>query len=284
MLPGGSAKFLVIVVVIIAPVWMPPGTSFNRALQQPRTTTNTTYDIVKAMATEEAADPKSVIIVRPVFKTGVTSDGRKWLAYDLGEIVVDYMGLPPDDPYRLPYVMQLQIEALRREFEQRARALSFWRQPLNAAEQTARATVADVDTLKSSAELGKQLTKRRQEYQVRLGALENSIKNYARTTATIVGEPGHVGPVGFGAEDQYAVQIITEPAGGRVRVVTAFVWRDCQKRSCVPSQLLWRTLNAAQENMIGGYHYVAEWADGRRDEGDFRVDSDSQRTFRPAHR
>ena len=242
-----------------------------------------TYQIIKELSQEEASDPKSVIIVRPVFKTGVTSTGKKWLDFDPGEIVVDYLGLPSDDPYRLPIVMQLHVEALRAEFERQAPQQSFWIEPLRDAEETARATVADIGSVKKPADLEKQLTNRRREFQTRLGALEKSIRDYAQKTDTIFGEPGHVGPVGFGPEDQYSVPIVIEPVGGRVRVVRAFVWRDCRKRSCVPSELTWRTLNADRENMIGAYHYIAEWPNGKRDEGDFRVDSDAKRIFRPGN-
>jgi hypothetical protein len=258
------------------------GAFVDSAAQQPRAAVNDVYQIIKDVSKEEAADPASVIIVRPIFKTGtVKSTNGKWLDYDLGEIAVDYLGLPPGDSYKLPYAMQLQIEALRREFEERAANLPFWQQPLLNAEQTVRDTVSDIHYLKGSPQLAAQLARRRQEFQARLGALEQSIRDYAQKTGTTVGEPGRVGPLGFGAEDQFAVQIATEPLGGRVRVVTAFVWRDCKRHSCAPAQLTWRTLNADRENMIGGYHYIAEWSDGKRDEGDIRVDSDAKRTFRP---
>jgi hypothetical protein len=254
----------------------------DTAAQHPRAPANDVYQIIKDVSKEEAADPASVIIVRPVFKTGtLKSTNGKWLDYDLGEIAVDYLGLPEGDSYKLPYAMQLQIEALRREFEEKAPNLPFWQQPLLNAEQTVRDTVSDIQSFRGSPQLDAQLAKRRKEFQAQLSALEQSIKDYAQKTSTGVGEPGRVGPLGFGAEDQFAVPITTEPTGGRVRVVTAFVWRDCSKRSCAPVQLTWRTLNADRENMIGGYHYIAEWSDGRRDEGDIRIDSDAKRTFRP---
>lgn len=270
--------------IIAAAQLLCAGTSVSQVAQQPRSPATSAYQIIKEISKEEAADPKSVIIVRPVFKTGTAGvTGGKWLDYDLGEIAVDYLGLPPSDPYKLPYVMQLHVEALRREFEEHAANLPFWTQPLLDAEQTVQDAVSDISSLKTSPQHEKQLARRRQEFQARLGALEQSIKDYAQKTNTIVGEPGRVGQLGFGAEDQFAVPITTEPTGGRVRVVTAFVWRDCKKRFCAPAQLVWRTLNADRENMIGGYHYIAEWSDGKRDEGDIRVDSDGKRTFRPGN-
>jgi hypothetical protein len=258
------------------------GVFIEPAAQQPRP--SDVYQIIKDVSKEEAADPASVIIVRPVFKTGtVKSTNGKWLDYDLGEIAVDYLGLPEGNAYKLPYAMQLQIEALRREFEERAPNLPFWQQPLLNAEQIVRDTVSDIQNLRASPQLEAQLAKHRKQFQAQLSALEQSIRDYAQKTSTHVGEPGRVGPLGFGAEDQFAVPIATEPTGGRVRVVTAFVWRDCKQRFCAPAQLTWRTLNADRENMIGGYHYIAEWSDGRRDEGDIRIDSDAKRTFRPNH-
>lgn len=271
--------------IIVAAQLLWTGTFVSYVAQQPRSISTGAYQIIKDISKEEAADPKSVIIVRPVFKIGTVRDtDRRWLDYDLGEIAVDYLGLPPGDPYKLPYIMQLHVEALRHEFEERAANLPFWTQPLLNAEQTVRDTVADIHSLKRLPQLEGQLAKRRQQFQARLGELEESIKEYAQKTDTIVGEPGRVGPLGFGAEDQFAVPITTEPVGGRVRVVTAFVWRDCKKRSCIPAQLVWRTLNADLENMIGSYHFIAEWSDGRRDEGDIRVDRDAKRIFRPSNR
>ncbi len=237
--------------------------------------------LIKTVSQEEVADADSPIIIRPFFISG-KKNNIAWIDYDLGEVVVDNMGLQPGDPYRLPYVMQIQVEALRKVFEENAGRKDFWRAPLEGAERLVRLTVEDIESTPDRKKLDAKLSERSREFQAALGALEESIKGYAKSEKLQIGEPGVGHRSRFGEPEAYSVRILTDPGGGKVRVVTAFVWRACVKKGCNKDQLVWRSLNVGgTEGLIGGYHYIAEWGDGGRDEDDIKIDRDQDRTFRP---
>lgn len=243
-----------------------------------------TVRVIKAVSQEEVADADSPIIIRPFFISG-KKDNIPWIDYDLGEVVVDNIGLPPGDPYRLPYVMQIQVEALRKVFEENAGGENFWRAPLEGAERMVRITVKDIESTPDRKKLDGKLSERSKAFQAALGALEESIKAYAKSEKLQIGEPGVGHRSRFGEPESYPVRVLTEPGGGKVRVITAFVWRACIKGGCNKNQLVWRSLNVGGvEGLIGGYHYIAEWGDGGRDEDDMKIDREQDRTFRPFKR
>jgi hypothetical protein len=243
-----------------------------------------TVHLIKVVSQEEVADADSPIVIKPFFIMG-KKDNVSWIDYDLGGVAVDNMGLPPEDPYRLPYVMQIQVEALRKVFEENAGQKNFWRSHLDNAERLVRLTVEDIESTPDRKKLDVKLSERSKAFQTVLGALEESIRTYAKSKKLQIGEPRVGLRLRFGEPEPYSVQVLTEPDGGKVRVVTAFVWRTCVKKGCNKDQLVWRRLNiGGTEGLIGGYHYIAEWGDGGKDEDDMKIDGDQERKFRPFRR
>ena len=240
--------------------------------------------LVKTVSQEEVADADSPIVIRPFF-IGGTKENIRWIDYDLGGVAVDNIGLPPGDPYRLPYVMQIQVEALRKVFEENAAEKNFWRESLVKAEQLVRLTIGDIESTSDRTKLDARLSERSKAFQTALTTLEGNITTYAKIEKLQLGEPGIGHRTKFGEQEPFSVRVLTEPDGGKVRVVTAFVWRMCAKKGCNKDQLVWRSLNVGgTEGLIGGYHYIAEWRDGGKDEDDMKIERDQDRRFRPFKR
>lgn len=239
--------------------------------------------VVKTVSREEAADPASLIINRPWFQ--VMNEGDAFsLDYGFGSVRDDLMGLGPTDPYRYPYVMQMQVEALRMVFEENVPQQTFWREPLESAERVVKLTVEDIESTPDRKKLDAKLAERSKEYQAVLDALNESIKTYAKNEKLQFNRVRHTG---FGPPDKYAIKVLSEPGGGRVRVVTAFVWKTClrKQQACDKEQLNWRWLNVGgTEGLIGPYHFIAEWPDGSKNEGDINIDREQDWTFRPFRR
>ncbi len=222
-----------------------------------------------------------MIVIRPFFLSG-KKNGVSWIDYDLGGVAVNYIGLPPGDPYKLPYSIQIQVEALRRVFTESSLQRDVWEAHLQRAERLVEEAIADIRSTPDTVQLDAKLSRRSQAFLDELRALDNSIQIYARNGGLQIGEPGVGRRNRFGEQDTYAVRVRTDPAAGKVRVVTAFVWRTCMRLSCDKNRLVWRTLNVnGVEGMIGGYHYLAEWSSGGADEGDITIERDQERVFRP---
>ena len=237
--------------------------------------------LVKTVAQEEAANTRSVIIIRPFFVRG-NKNGTAWMDYDLGGIATNYLGLPPGDPYKLAYSMQIQIEALKNVFQVNASDDTFWKESLERAERLVEQAVADIETTPDAGERDRKMSRINKSFLAELKSLDADIKEYAKTTKQQLGEPGVGRRSRFGEQDTYSVRVNTEPSGGRVRVVRGLVWRVCEKKSCDKTRLNWRSLNVGGvEGLIGDYHYIAEWGDGNSDEDNIYIDRDQDRVFRP---
>lgn len=238
--------------------------------------------VIKAVSKEEAADEKSLMIIRPSFD--ITKEGNvSSLEYGFGGVNPDYMGLSADDPYKYPYVMQIHVEALRRVFEDKVGGQTFWREHLESAERVVRRTVEDIESTPDRNNLDAKLSERSKEFQGVLDALAKSIKTYADNEKIQI---SRIRNTRFGPADTYSIGVLTDPAGGKVRVIHAFAWKTClRKQGCDKERLDWRMLNVGgKSGLIGPYHFIAEWPDGGKDEGDIYIDREQDWTFRPFRR
>lgn len=240
---------------------------------------------IKEVAQEEAAEADSALIIKPFFVAG-TKNGINWIDYGLGGVAVARLGLARNDPYRLPYSIQLQAAALKKVFEEKAGNFSLWKAHLSKMEDLVFAAVSAIETVPDLNALDARLSSINKDFTGELRALETTIQNYAKSNNLQIGEPGSGRIKAFGEQEPFSVTVKTDPVGGKVRIVTAFVWKICLKNtSCNKEQLSWRTLNVGgTEGLIGGYHYIAEWNDGGRDEGDIKIDRDQERKFSPFRR
>lgn len=218
----------------------------------------------------------SAVIKKPVFEY---SKNGKELEYYLGGVRTGAFELAAGDPHLLLFERQTQIEALRDLLKQKvpAEEEKYWGPPLALAEQLLLDAARDILTTGSKAELEAKLEKRSSLIASAFTFLHLSIGRLAKDegyTAKLVGERGL-------ASDTFSVRIMTDPGGGRVRVLSWVKYIECSKLKQCGEVWPWRELVSETENMIGPYFYRAEWAGGRSNEDRIEVRNNSPLTFRP---
>jgi hypothetical protein len=234
----------------------------------------TIAEIKKAAA--ELIKSDSASIKKPVFE--YNEDGRI-LEYYLGGVRTGSLELKADDPYLLLFEKQIQIEALRDLLKRKAPAeeRDYWGPPLALVEQILLDAARDIQTTGSKGDLQAKLEARSNLIDSAFTSLHQSIVRLAKDKGYTARRVGDRGP----ASDTFTVRIMTEPSGGRVRVLTWAKYVECSKLKQCGDTWPWRALVSETENMIGAYFYSAEWNGGLSNEDRIEVRNNSPLTFRP---
>lgn len=189
--------------------------------------------------------------------------------------------LAEGDPYATPLEALIRIEALRRDFRASVANENFWTGPLAAAEDAAAACVQSADALPPggvAAELEKACSARLSEQFKRV---EESIAAFAEAhKLRLIMAEGRDAATGF------PVQIKVDPPRARVRVMPLLEYKKYQFFKTPPDQYRWNDLLDTESQLIGWYHYRAEWPAELNgpDEGDFCIKNPGTITFRPTQR
>jgi hypothetical protein len=242
-------------------------------LQRP-TPEETIAEIKKASV--ELVKSDSASIKKPIFEY---NENGKVLEYYLGGVRVGSFELAADDPYLLLFEKQIQIEALRALLKQKAPAeeQTYWGSPLALAEQLLLDAARDIQSTASKAELQAKIEARSSLIDSAFSFLHLSISRLARDKGYSARRVGDRGP----ASDSFSVRIVTDPTGGRVRVLPWVKYIQCSKLKQCGDAWPWRELVSETENMIGAYFYRAEWTGGRNNEDMIDVRNNSPLIFRP---
>jgi hypothetical protein len=236
----------------------------------------TMAEIKKAAADLLAADSAS--IKKPIFEY---KENEKVLEYYLGGVRTGSFEFEAGDPYLLLFEKQIQIEALRALLTQKAQAEEeqYWGPPLALTEQLLLDAARDINILNTGdkAKFDAQLEARSKLVESTFTFLDLSINRLARAKGYTARRVGDRGP----ASDTFSVRIVTDPSGGRVRVLPWVKYIECSRLSLCGNNWPWRELVSETENMIGPYFYRAEWAGGRSNEDRIEVRNSSPLTFRP---
>lgn len=256
-------------------VFAAPLTIRGRQVAPKKLTAEETFAEIKKMAIE-TAKANSATIKKPVFEY---NENGKLLEYYLGGVRVGSFELEADDPYLLPFEKQIQIEALRDLLKRRApeEEENYWGPPLALAEQLLLDAVRDVLTTSDNAALKLKLEARSNLVDSAFTFLHLSIVRLAKDkgyTAKRVGDRGL-------ASDTFTVQVVTDPSGGRVRVMPWVKYVKCSRLKQCGDVWPWRELVSESEGLIGEYFYQAEWSGGRRNEDRIEVRNSTTLTFRP---
>jgi hypothetical protein len=241
--------------------------------QQP-TAEETIAEIKKASL--ELVKSNSSLIKKPIFEY---NENGKVLEYYLGGVRVGAFELQAGDPYLLLFEKQIQIEALRDLLKQQAPAeeQTYWGPPLALAEQLLLDAARDIQTTASKTALQAKIEARSSLIDSAFSFLHLSINRLARDKGYTARRVGDRGP----ASDTFSVRIVTDPTGGRVRVLPWVKYIQCSKLKQCGNAWPWRELVSETENMIGSYFYRAEWTGGRNNEDMIDVRNNSPLIFRP---
>ena len=222
----------------------------------------------------------SASIKKPIFEY---KEDEKLLEYYVGGVRTGSFELEAGDPYLLLFEKQIQIEALRDLLTRKAPAdeRQYWGPPLDLSEQILLDAARDIQSLStdtsSKETLESKIEARSKQLESAFTDLHRSISRLARDKGYTARRVGDRGP----ASDSFAVQIVTNPSGGRVRVLPWVKYIECSKLRLCGDNWPWRELVSETENMIGPYFYRAEWAGGRNNEDRIEVRNNSPLTFRP---
>jgi hypothetical protein len=253
--------------------------------QQPapkRLTPEETMAEIKNAAADLLA-ANSASIKKPIFEY---KEDEKVLEYYLGGVRTGSFELAAGDPYLLLFEKQIQIEALRALLKQKAPAEEeqYWGPPIALTEQLLldaardiQSPSSDIKSTSDKAKLDTKLEGRSKLVESAFTFLDLSINRLARAKGYTAKRVGDRGP----ASDSFAVRIMTDPSGGRVRVLPWVKYIECSKLGLCGNNWPWRELVSETENMIGPYFYRAEWGGGRSNEDRIEVRNGSPLTFRP---
>lgn len=252
------------------------GVSALQAQPAPKRLTpeETMAEIKKAAADLLAANSASV--KKPIFEY---KEEEKTLEYYLGGVRTGSFELEAGDPYLLLFEKEIQIEALRALLKQKAPAEEeqYWGPPLALTEQLLLDAARDIQSDNNKATLESKLEARSKSVESAFTFLHLSITRLARDKGYRARPVGDRGP----ASDTFAVRIVTDPSGGRVRILPWVKYVECSKLKLCGDNWPWRELVSETENLIGPYFYRAEWAGGRSNEDRIEVRNSSPLTFRP---
>jgi hypothetical protein len=189
--------------------------------------------------------------------------------------------LADDDPYAVPLEALIRVEALRRDFRASVPNETFWIGALEAVEEAANACVTGADASPSSQSAPDKPNACSSRIQDQFDSLGKSISGFAAGhKLQLAMSQGRDPAPGF------PVQIKIDPPKARVRVMTLLEYKKYQLFKTPADQYRWNDLLDSSGDMIGWYHYRAEWPAELNgpEEGDFCVKKPGTITFRPPQR
>jgi hypothetical protein len=200
------------------------------------------------------------------------------LFYDLGQVPPNVV-LADGDPYAAPLEALLRAESLRRDFENTIPKDTFWAAPLDSVEQVVEECVRVLQVAPLNHDGASHQPECFQNVDQAFEKLRTSILKYAAAKGLQVTEPPGTKDIVVG----YPVTIKIDPPKAHLKVMTLLEYKKYQYFKTPKEQYQWNDLLGSESDMIGWYHYRAEWPAELNgpEEGDFEVRKASTITFRP---
>ena len=188
--------------------------------------------------------------------------------------------LADDDPFATPLDALIRVKVFRRDFQKNVPAEHFWIQPLAFIERQIDVCVDDLSTA------GRPNTS---SAKVQCRNVEDGFADLARAVRNFA-EHNELkkAPIALSRDpvDGYRVIVKIDPPKARVRVMTLLEYKKYQYLQVSRDKYQWNDLLASDNDLIGWYHYRAEWPAelSGPEEGDFEITRASTITFRPNHK
>jgi hypothetical protein len=198
------------------------------------------------------------------------------LSYDLRPMPLNFV-LSETDPLAMQLEVLIRVEALRRDFAAAISDERFWPASLDGIQQI-------VERCVSTSGFNAQSDQQRciDEIDEQFEALKQSMADYATAHGFHLIEPPQTrGPVAA-----YRVHITIDPPRARVRVMTLLEYKKYEHFKIPPDQYEWSDLLDSEADMIGWYHYRAEWPKELNgpEEGNIEIKKTGTLTFRPTQK
>ena len=201
--------------------------------------------------------------------------------YDLKPAPTTFM-LAADDPYLVPLEALIRIEVLRRDFRASIPDEDFWTAPLDSIEAAVRRCVEDLEAPRPEPGTRAPELTCATRIQAQFDKLRDSILSFAAAHKLTLLEPPQTRDPAPG----YRIQVKIDPPRARVRVMPLLEYKKYQYFKVPLEQYQWNDLLDSENDMIGWYHYRAEWPAelNGTEEGDFCIKKPGSITFKPRER
>jgi hypothetical protein len=202
------------------------------------------------------------------------------LAYDLNSVPPNLV-LSGGDKYADPLEALIRVESLRRDFYATIPNEKFWLAPLESIQRAVERCVQDLEVSTNNGNTASHEDCSR-NIDDQFENLRVLITTYAAAHHLKVVESPHM----RGSTPGYQVHVKVEPPSARLRVMTLLEFKKCQYLKVPTEQCRWNELLDTASEMIGWYHYRAEWPPELNgpEEGDFEIKKESTITFKPKPR
>jgi hypothetical protein len=196
------------------------------------------------------------------------------LSYDFRPASLETLASQPDC-VTSPLEILIRSAALRRDFSTSLPEQVFWIQPLKQADTLA-ATMVDVAyKVPDKAQCPVKQQQYKAEAEAGFRSLEERLIAYA-------GKAGLSTAGTRGFADAYRIEIRVDPPRARIRLMPFLDYKRCLYFG-LPLEEHWNDLSEGTQELIGRYHYRAEWPPSLNgpEEGNLDIHESGRITFRP---
>lgn len=229
-----------------------------------------TWTILDQLATEAISKDK-LFLGRARF---TISKANGTYSYDSAPVPASSV-LGADDQYGKLLESLIRIKALRRDFESAVPDATFWAGPLEGAEKAVQNCVRKLDSSKLSAQAAQQCES---TVEASFANLDQVVHDYAVGNRLQLVQWRKRDPA-----QGYKVTIKLSPEKAHLYLMPLFEYKKCHYPGSPVQACQWNEVLSPDVEMIGWYHYRADWP---RDlngpvEGDFEVTAPGTFTFTP---
>jgi hypothetical protein len=209
------------------------------------------------------------------------TSGRTRVSIADGVITYDFRPVPAaalanrPDCLTGPLELLIRSAAIRRDFRALLVKETFWVAPLDRVDSLATSMVEAKYAVAGDEECRARQQQGKTAADAEFTKLEVALRAYAAKSGL-----GTVGTRGF--PEAYRVEISIDPAKARIRFMPFLDYKRCLYFN-LPLEERWNDLTPGTHNLIGRYHYRAEWPTALNgpEESNFDVTANTRITFTP---
>jgi hypothetical protein len=186
--------------------------------------------------------------------------------------------LSETDRYAVALEALIRVESLKRDFQKALPNDGFWVKPLDSVQGAVKRCVENIAASNQDADSTKTQRGCSANIEEQFQNLDTSVQTYAGKHKLVAKGP----PADRDPTMGYRVQVKIDPPRARVKIMTALEYKKCLALKA-PLENQWNDLLDGDNEMIGRYHYLAEWPTDLNgpEEGNFEIRKPTTLTFRP---
>lgn len=198
--------------------------------------------------------------------------------YDLSAVPTSLV-LSNQDRFAVPLEALIRVEVLRRDFGVAIPAEKFWPTSLDSIVQVVQRCVQHLESPPSERDPATTPQECSTSIEKQFDSLKTSILTYATAHGIEFAQRLQAREPAIG----YRVIVEIDPPKARVRIMTRLEYKKYKYSQTPEEKYQWSDLLASENEMIGWYHYRAEWPANLNgpEEGDFEIKGPGTLRFMP---